>query len=76
MTSHMEEFEPMTSMAVAALVDELGRVAGMEVACIGFIDDNRHLALTYAPGYERTVAKYLATVDWASALRVVEEHCD
>jgi hypothetical protein len=74
MSQHMESFDDDQSVAIAALVDTLSSVAGMQVAFIGFVDDESHLAMTYCPGFERDVVKYMAGVNWSHALRLVEEH--
>lgn len=69
-----EQFSEADSLAIALLVDELARAAGMQVAVVGFRDEQGRLALTYAPGFEAAVCEYLATVNWNSALLVVKEH--
>jgi hypothetical protein len=74
MSQRMESFDDETSAVIALLVDELSRVAGMQVACIGFVDADQHLAMTYCPGFERDVTRYMAGVNWTNALRLVEEH--
>jgi hypothetical protein len=76
MNQWIESFGEAESAVIAALVDQLSAVAGMQVACIGFVDEEYHLALSYCPGFERSVLQYMARVNWSSALRLVEEHTE
>lgn len=76
MSSAVRRVDDDTAVTVGLLVAELSAVLGGNVALVAVQDPDGRLAFLAAPGAERSIFRYLGSVDWHHAEILAAEHTD